>query len=362
MLAHYQADYAQAEALCAESLSLYRQLNDELGVASALHGLAVVARSKGDFAAVRDRYTEALALLRALGDPAVLGNALVYFGYAVLIEGDIEFARALIREGHAAYEAARDTSGIAFAVHAAGVLAWYDNDYLAAQRCVDEGLLTFRALGDQRSVARSLGNLGNIALGRGNHRAAAARYSEALALFRALGDTLFIASTLEGVADLAIATKKPRRAARLLGACEKMRELISAPVPPIERPRLERMRANLRAQLGEHAYVSAWAEGRSMTAEQASAASVPEPGPTVWPVDGHPAGGERKRTSPAADLTSREAEVLRLVAGGFTNASIADQLVISERTVNTHLVSIYDKLGVHTRAAATRFAVDHNLA
>jgi len=362
MLAHYQADYAQAEALCSESLSLYRQLDTELGVASALHGLAVVARSKGDFAAVRARYAEALALLRALGDSAVLGNALVYFGYAVLIEGDIEFARALIREGRTAYEAARDLSGIAFSVHASGVLEWYDDNYAAAQRCVEEGLLTFRAVGDQRSVARSLGNLGNIAVSRGDHRAAASNYSEALALFRALGDTLFIASTLEGVAGLAIATKQPERAARLLAACDKMRELISAPVAPIEKPRLERMRADVRAQLGEHAYLSAWAEGRRMTAEQAVTASFPEPGPTSWPVDGRPAGGERKQTSRPTDLTSREIEVLRLVAGGFTNASIADQLVISERTVNTHLVSIYGKLGVHTRATATRFAVEHHLA
>jgi DNA-binding NarL/FixJ family response regulator len=60
-------------------------------------------------------------------------------------------------------------------------------------------------------------------------------------------------------------------------------------------------------------------------------------------------------------LTSREIEVLRLVAGGFSNGSIAHQLVISPRTVNAHLVSIYDKLGVHSRAAATRFAVEHCL-
>ena len=62
-----------------------------------------------------------------------------------------------------------------------------------------------------------------------------------------------------------------------------------------------------------------------------------------------------------AGLTKREIEVLRLVALGLTDAQVAEQLVISPRTVNTHLTSIYNKLGVDSRTAATRFAVDHQL-
>jgi DNA-binding NarL/FixJ family response regulator len=66
--------------------------------------------------------------------------------------------------------------------------------------------------------------------------------------------------------------------------------------------------------------------------------------------------------SDPAGLTARECEVLRLVARGLSNAQVAEQLVISPRTVDAHLVSIYSKLGVNTRSAATRYAVDHNLA
>jgi DNA-binding NarL/FixJ family response regulator len=54
-------------------------------------------------------------------------------------------------------------------------------------------------------------------------------------------------------------------------------------------------------------------------------------------------------------------EVLRLVAQGLTNEQVAEQLVISPRTVNTHLTSIYGKIGVTTRSAATRYAVEHRL-
>jgi DNA-binding NarL/FixJ family response regulator len=63
-----------------------------------------------------------------------------------------------------------------------------------------------------------------------------------------------------------------------------------------------------------------------------------------------------------AGLTTREVEVLRLVAQGMTNEQVAEQLVISPRTVDTHLTSIYSKIGVSSRSAATRYALEHHLA
>ena len=57
-------------------------------------------------------------------------------------------------------------------------------------------------------------------------------------------------------------------------------------------------------------------------------------------------------------LTAREVEVLRLVGQGLSNADIADQLVLSRRTVHAHLRSIFEKLGVSSRTAAVRKAAD----
>jgi DNA-binding NarL/FixJ family response regulator len=62
-----------------------------------------------------------------------------------------------------------------------------------------------------------------------------------------------------------------------------------------------------------------------------------------------------------AGLTAREVEVLKLAARGLTNAQIAQELFLSPRTVNAHLNSIYHKLGVNSRTAATRFAGEHGL-
>ena len=73
------------------------------------------------------------------------------------------------------------------------------------------------------------------------------------------------------------------------------------------------------------------------------------------------AGLPRPRTAWPCDLTDREVEVLRLAAGGAKNQQIADALVVSPRTVQHHLASIYDKTGRRTRAGAAVFAIEHNL-
>jgi len=59
-------------------------------------------------------------------------------------------------------------------------------------------------------------------------------------------------------------------------------------------------------------------------------------------------------------LTAREVEVLRLVAQGMTNEQVAEQLVISPRTVNTHLTKIFGKIRVSNRNAATRYAMEQH--
>jgi DNA-binding CsgD family transcriptional regulator len=60
-------------------------------------------------------------------------------------------------------------------------------------------------------------------------------------------------------------------------------------------------------------------------------------------------------------LNARELEVLRLVTLGLTYAQIAEQLIISPRTANAHLRSIYGKLGVNSRNAATRIGLEQKL-
>src|SRR6266705_176797 len=138
-------------------------------------------------------------------------------------------------------------------------------------------------------------------------------------------------------------------------------EAIGTLLPPVERVPYDRAVEALRTQLGEQAFAAAWAEGRTLSLEQALAT----PGQVALPV---PTQGERSSSpTPASPqsypdgLTAREVEVLCVVAQGLTNEQVAKRLVISPRTVDTHLTSIYSKIGVSLRVAATRYAIEHHL-
>ena len=78
-------------------------------------------------------------------------------------------------------------------------------------------------------------------------------------------------------------------------------------------------------------------------------------------VTGIPRGPQSVTRANPAGLTRRELEVLRLVATGLSNIQVSKRLVISPRTVDTHLTSIYSKIGVSSRSAATRYAIEHHL-
>jgi DNA-binding NarL/FixJ family response regulator len=154
---------------------------------------------------------------------------------------------------------------------------------------------------------------------------------------------------------------EPRWGTRLWGVAESLRNALGTPLPPVERASYEHAVATARTQLGEKAFAAAWAEGRTLTPEQALNAQGLVTMPTTAPVGPSSVPHTRKVPTYPAGLTTREVEVLRLVAQGLTDAQVAEQLVISPRTVNWHLTSIYSKLGVSSRSAATRYAIEHHL-
>ena len=85
---------------------------------------------------------------------------------------------------------------------------------------------------------------------------------------------------------------------------------------------------------------------------------MPAPVPTTPPSS--PPAEKSPPTYPDG-LTAREVEVLRLVAQGLSNAEIAEQLIISVLTVKAHMRSLYNKLGINSRSASTRYAIEHHL-
>ena len=397
-LALYQADTDRGEALCEESLALCRELGDTEGIAHTLYLLGLVAWQRNDLAAVRSLFEEALAFQREVGDKGGIAWALFDLAWLASDQGEHARAGALCEESLALFkeqgqrrgiayslcqlaqvlfvsqgDQARvrslleeslslsreldDTFGLAVCFSLSGQLALQQGDATTARSLVEESVVLYREIGDREQTGESLVLLGKVAAVQGDHATARALYEESLTFAGKVGK--MIASCLEGLADVVAAQGEPAWAARLWGAAEALREVIGVPIPPVERAAYERSVSAARAQCGEKAFAAAWSEGRTMMPDQALAAqgSVPMSTPTTT---GQSSILPAKTTPPyPAGLTAREVEVLRLVAQGLTDAQVAEHLVVSPRTVNFHLTSIYGKLQVSSRSAATRYAMEH---
>ena len=150
-------------------------------------------------------------------------------------------------------------------------------------------------------------------------------------------------------------------AARLWGAAEALRDALGTPIFPIYRAEYEHAVTAARDTLGAQAFTAAWAEGGSLTPEQAVAVQgqviLSQPSQTAL-LAAPPA---KVPTTNLNGLTPREMDVLRLLTQGLTSAQMAEQLVIGVVTVNFHVRSIYSKLGISSRSAATRYAIEHRL-
>jgi DNA-binding CsgD family transcriptional regulator len=149
------------------------------------------------------------------------------------------------------------------------------------------------------------------------------------------------------------------RTAHLAGVVDAVSEALSLPLNTTELALLNRHLEPVRNTIGEATYAAPHEAGSKWSVEQTIRV-------TLAPPDAAAPAAHKPATSCAPklpnSLTARELEVLRMVANGLKNVQVADELVISPRTVDTHLVSIYSKLGVNSRSAATRIALEHNLA
>ena len=201
--------------------------------------------------------------------------------------------------------------------------------------------------------AWSLFLLAKVVAAQGDYAMAHTLSKQSLTIAR---DRLNTPSYLEGLAGVVAIQGEPTWAARLWGVAESLRDAMGTPIPPVDRAGYERAITTARDHLGEKAFATAWAEGRRMTPEQALTAQ----GQAI-PIG--PSSAPSAKTSPTypAGLTAREIDVLRLVAEGLTSTQIAERLVIGLVTVNSHVRSIYSKLGVTSRSAATRYAMELKL-
>ncbi|MEZ4705889.1 MAG: tetratricopeptide repeat protein [Caldilineaceae bacterium] len=357
VLANYQADYANAQTYLQESLTLYRSLGEQAGVATVLNGLVHATSMRGDYASARTFAAESVQLQRQIGNVWGVALALRYQGVLWGWVGDeYAAARPLLEQALALFRQLGDQWNIAFTQFGLGYVHAGLGEMAVARQFYTESLAACRALRDKRGVNRCLDGLAQLAFAEKKYTEAYQLHTEAQRLALELDDRLYIAFGLEGVAGIAAMTEQLEQAARLLGAAEALREAHGILIMPSRHRFHESVLTAVQAKLTRTAFTDAWAAGRTMTFEAASELPIIVTGPEsalAKPISTPQPSGIK--------LSPRELEVLRLVATGLTDLQVADQLVVSVRTVNGHLQSIYNKLGVNTRLAATRYALEHGL-
>jgi predicted ATPase/class 3 adenylate cyclase/DNA-binding CsgD family transcriptional regulator len=359
-IASGRGNLAEARALGEESLRLFRETDDKRSAAYLLFHLGSVAVEQGEYARARDLLDESLTLNKELGNTRIIAHSLFNLAQmSRLSGGDLTQAHMWLDESFALFRELGDKEGIASCLSLSGMLALAERDIARALSLNEQALVLFKETNLQHGTALALYALAQVATAQEDYARSQALYEQGVQVARESGDTLTLLPGLEGLAAAVAAQGNPVWAAHLWGAVEALREVIGAPLPMVERVSYQWAVTSSRTQLGEHAFAAAWAEGRTLSPEQALTAqehvALPAPGertspPTPTPPPATPSG-----------LTAREVEVLRVVAQGLTNEQVAQCLVISPRTVETHLTSIYSKIGVSSRSAATRYAIEHRL-
>jgi len=407
-LAGYLGDFDRGEDLCQESLALFRQVGDTAGVGRAVFHLGIIAYTRGNFAAARSRFEESLALHKEGGDKEYTEVALSFLACSYIYQGEYILGRSLAEASLALCRELGDKEGISAALRLlARERLYFQGDVAEAAVLYEECLALCREL--HNGEGEVLGDLGEVYLFQGNLTMARSLLEESVALLRredeqtnkawslsllaklaavqadyttarALYEAclrinkvsfkanspwylegLAVASYLEGLAAVVAVQGELTWAAHLWGAAEALRETRGTPLPPAYRPAYERSVSTARAQFGEKPFAAVWAEGRTMTLEQILAAQEPVTMPAPIPAEPPTAPPVPKAATYPDGLTAREAEVLRLVAQGLPDSQVAEQLVISPHTVNSHLKAIYGKIGVSSRSAATVYAIEHQL-
>ena len=301
-----------------------------------------LAQFQGDIPAARRLLEACLSEARQVGDVSAEAWASSFLGWDVYYDGDADQGHALARTALRLQREAGHHMGEVMALMQIGYIHVCAGEAEQAAcwftRCAD----LCQVSGNVWYHAYSQWGLAVVALLRGDHEGARRLGCEALRTIRCMDDAMGVVLCLDALAWAAAARREAIRAATLAAAAERAWAAIPAtPAAPLRAHHDAALEA-ARAVLPGTEYRAAFAKGSAMDPAEAIAFAL----------------GESARPRPDADrpgagpgqLTRRERDVATLVAQGMSNSQIAAVLVISVRTVETHVQHIMDKLGCSTRA------------
>ena len=332
--------------------------------ARVLLGTAFLAHYQGDDPKALALVDEGLAIARGLPDireriPRRRTYLLALLARGLLAEdnGDYDAAVVALEDAYGRASESGDQTWICVTLLHLGIVAYGKGDVSTAEARLQTSLIGFRALPDLWGAANALDYLGLAAVERREYRHAAAYFVESLTLFREIGSREGLAGSLANVATLLAASGNPEAAARTFGAAETLANVVGSQPKYPEKIAHQRGMDTVRSALEPFVLLAALEDGRTkpvvVLVEEAIALSRELSARPIDPV--------APAETALAGLSTREVEVLQLLAAGMTNREIADRLFLSEHTIRAHLRRIYPKLDVTTRTEAVRFAVKHHL-
>lgn len=356
MLAYRQSDYLVARTWANQALEVFRELGDKRGIAEAQSVLGYIAEEEGDYDTPASLYKETLALSRDADDERGIALALQNLGWVALRLGQSGIANSRFEESLAIDRRVGDKDSIAFDLSGLAEVAIRQGKLDVASRLIEESLALRREIGWTWGIGVSLGTWAWIAMHQRDWDTALERLRASIGVRKEIGDKGGIAWCLERLAEVAMENNELARAAIIFGAASGLRASMGSTIDPVDQPDHDRRLTMLHEKLSEENYSAAWNEGRAMTMEQAIEFALAEPDLE-----------QRARASPQTmkekfgGLTPREREVAVLIAQGKSNPEIAEQLVVSERTVTTHVSNILSKLGFTSRTQIASWATAKRL-
>jgi predicted ATPase/DNA-binding CsgD family transcriptional regulator len=346
VLAFLQCDYPVAAERLRQAQALYQRQGHLAGTATTLQRLGSIAREQGNYAQARRLHQQSLAAWSELGDAAGVAASEDYLGFVAWLEGNAREAEQRCGRALAYFEAAGRRQEATAALVNLGVAAHYAGDDERASARLRQALGLAREIGYLEGVAWALHELGGIA--GSSYPEAATMLAESLTIHVQLGDRWRAASVLETIAGR-YAGSAPADAARLLAASHQLRQALTTPLPPAERPAHDAALASAQAALGAERFTQCWDEGLALSLDAAVELAQQAAG-HLRP------GGSATAAGARYGLTEREVAVLRLIGDGLTNRQIGQRLFISTGTAAVHVSNILRKLGVASRVQAATIA------